>query len=162
MKKVYFAAPLFSESEQLYNNYAVSKIRATMDNIGYEIEVYLPQENESINDKSQYADSIMIADGDNKYLEEADILIAVIDGQVMDVGVAAEIGYFYSMNKPIIALYTDSRQGTFDNQKKIDALDEIAESQFSYANLYVIGLIKGRGKVVNSVTGLIEMLDQLM
>lgn len=162
MKKVYFAAPLFSESEQLYNNYVVSEIRDTMDNIGYEIEVYLPQENGIINDKSQYADSIMIADGDNKYLEEADILIALIDGQSMDVGVAAEIGYFYSMNKPIIALYTDSRQGTFGNQKKIDALDEIAESQFSYANLYVIGLIKRRGKVVNSITGLIEILDQLV
>lgn len=159
MKKIYFASPLFSHSELYFNSHVVNLIRGQL---GASVDIYLPQENESINDKSQYADSIMIADGDNKYLEDADILVAIIDGQVMDVGVAAEIGYFYSMNRPIIALYTDSRQGTFGNQKKIDALDEIAESQFSYANLYVIGLIKRRGKVVNSVTGLIEVLDQLM
>ena len=162
MKKVYFAAPLFSESEQLYNNYVVSEIRDTMDNIGYEIEVYLPQENGIINDKSQYADSIMIANGDNKHLEESDVLIALLDGQVIDSGVAAEIGYFYAMNKPIIGLYTDSRQGTFGNQEKIKALDEVAESQFSYINLYVVGLVKNRGKIVKTLDELLLELENVV
>lgn len=157
MTKIYFASPLFSMSEQSFNEQAVEYIRENIPGA----EVYLPQENESINDKSGYADSEMIANGDNKYLEEADILVAVLDGQTVDVGVAAEVGYFYSMNKPIIGLYTDSRQGTYGNQQKIDALDEIAESQFSYINLYLVGLIKMRGDIFNNVEELVDTLIKL-
>lgn len=157
MTKIYFASPLFSMSEQSFNEQVVEYIRENIPGV----EVYLPQENESINDKSGYADSEMIANGDNKYLEEADILVAVLDGQTVDVGVAAEVGYFYSMNKPIIGLYTDSRQGTYGNQQKIDALDEIAESQFSYINLYLVGLIKMRGDIFNNVEELVATLIKL-
>lgn len=154
MTKIYFASPLFSMSEQSFNEQVVEYIRENIPGA----EVYLPQENESINDKSGYADSEMIANGDNKYLEEADILVAVLDGQTVDVGVAAEVGYFYSMNKPIIGLYTDSRQGTYGNQQKIDALDEIAESQFSYINLYLVGLIKMRGDIFARIEELVFRL----
>lgn len=157
MTKIYFASPLFSISEQSFNEQVVEYIRENIPGA----EVYLPQENESINDKSGYADSEMIANGDNKYLEEADILVAVLDGQTVDVGVAAEVGYFYSMNKPIIGLYTDSRQGTYGNQQKIDALDEIAESQFSYINLYLVGLIKMRGDIFARVEELVFSLMNL-
>lgn len=157
MTKIYFASPLFSMSEQSFNEQVVEYIRENIPGV----EVYLPQENDSINDKSGYADSEMIANGDNKYLEEADILVAVLDGQTVDVGVAAEVGYFYSMNKPIIGLYTDSRQGTYGNQQKIDALDEIAESQFSYINLYLVGLIKMRGDIFASVGELVFRLMSL-
>lgn len=157
MTKIYFASPLFSMSEQSFNEQVVEYIRENIPGV----EVYLPQENDSINDKSGYADSEMIANGDNKYLEEADILVAVLDGQTVDVGVAAEVGYFYSMNKPIIGLYTDSRQGTYGNQQKIDALDEIAESQFSYINLYLVGLIKMRGDIFAHVEELVFSLMHL-
>lgn len=155
-KKIYFGAPLFSESEQLYNEFVVGAIR---HKFGEGVSVYNPQENEALNDKSGYANSIMITNGDNEYLEKSDILIAVIDGQVMDVGLASELGYFYSMNKPIIAIYSDSRQGTYGNQQKIDALDEIAESQWSYVNLYTIGMIKQRGKIVRGYKELLKELE---
>ena len=156
---IYFGAPLFSEMETMYNAHVVEEIR---ERFGDSVSVYLPQENEGINDKSGYADSIMIANGDNEYLENTDVLIAVIDGQVIDVGLASEIGYFYSMDKPIIAIYSDSRQGTYGNQQKIDALDEIAESQFSYTNLYTIGLIKQRGVIVNSYEAMLEKLEEYL
>ncbi|MCP9625350.1 nucleoside 2-deoxyribosyltransferase, partial [Nocardia otitidiscaviarum] len=68
----------------------------------------------------------------------------------IDAGVASEIGYFYSMNKPIIGVYSDIRQGAGANTEKIEALDEIAESPFSYINLYTVGLVKKRGKVVRN------------
>ncbi|WP_225744528.1 hypothetical protein [Marinilactibacillus sp. Marseille-P9653] len=61
-------------------------------------------------------------------------------------------------NKPIIALYTDSRQGSFGNQQKLNAVDEVAESQFSYVNLYIVGLIKNRGKIVQSKKELLDVL----
>ena len=154
--KIYFGAPLFSESELMYNDFVVKHIRKKFGN---KVSVYNPMENEAINDKTGYADSIMIANGDNEYLEDADILIAVIDGQSVDVGLASEIGYFYSMSKPIIAIYSDSRQGTYGNQQKVDALESIAESQFSYVNLYTVGMIKQRGKIVRGYKELLEELD---
>ena len=153
---IYFGAPLFSESELMYNEFVVKQIR---EKFGDSVAVYLPQENEAINDKSGYADSVMIADGDTAYLEEADVLVAVIDGQTVDVGLATEIGIFYNTNRPIIAIYSDSRQGTFGNEDKIKALDEIAESQFSYVNLYTVGIIKKRGHIVRGYEEMLEALD---
>lgn len=157
--KIYFGAPLFNEMEQMYNAYVVNKIRETY---GDKVEVYLPQENASINDKSGFADSIAIAQGDNAYLEEADLLIAVLDGVTPDSGLSAELGYYYSLDRPILGLYTDSRQGTHGNQQKIDALDEIAESQFSYINLYTVGLVKLRGEIVNRSDKLIEKIREFL
>lgn len=158
-KNIYFGAPLFSKPEQYYNEFVVDAIR---EHFAEKVSVYLPQENEAINDKSGYADSKMIAQGDNEYLEKSDILIAILDGPVVDPGLASEIGYFYSMNKPIIGVYTDSRQGTFDNQEKIAALDKIGESQFSYVNLYTLGLIKLRGTVVDTEEALMEELEKIV
>lgn len=157
MKKIYLGGPLFSEMEAHYNKMLANEIRSH-----FNVEVYNPIENEAINDKSGYADSIMIAEGDNAHLEESDVLVALLDGPVVDPGLAAEIGYFYSMNKPIIALYTDSRQGSFGNQQKLDAIGEVAESQFSYVNLYIVGLIKKRGVIVNSKESLLGALKALL
>ncbi|WP_161878170.1 nucleoside 2-deoxyribosyltransferase [Alkalibacterium sp. MB6] len=156
---IYFASPLFSEMEQLYNAHVVKKLR---DQFNEQVNIYLPQENDAINDKSNYASSIQIADGDNAYLEKSDLLIAVLDGVAMDAGVASEIGYFYSMNKPIIGVYSDIRQGANGNQAKLNALDEVAESPFSYVNLYTVGLVKKRGTLVTTVDQLIEEIEKLI
>lgn len=157
--KIYFGAPLFNEMELMYNEYVVGKIR---EKYGDKVEIYLPQENAAINDKSGFADSIAIAQGDNTYLEEADMLIAVLDGVTPDSGLSAELGYFYAKDRPILGLYTDTRQGTHGNQQKIDALDEIAESQFSYINLYTVGLVKLRGEIINSSDKLVEKIGEFL
>ncbi len=157
--KIYFGAPLFNEMEQMYNAYVVKQIR---EKYGDKVEIYLPQENASINDKSGFADSLAIAQGDNAYLEEADLLIAVLDGVTPDSGLSAELGYFYSMDRPILGLYTDTRQGTHGNQKKIDALDVVAESQFSYINLYTVGLVKLRGEILRSSNKLVEKISEYL
>ena len=108
------------------------------------IELYVPQENDAINDKTAYADSLTIAEADLKMLVESDVLIAVLDGVEIDSGVAAEIGAFSMLNKPIIGVLTDVRQQGRDNMKKIEALKEDGtENQFIYRNLFVIGLITG-------------------
>lgn len=157
--KIYFGSPLFNEMEQMYNAHVVGKLR---DKYGDRIEVYLPQENAAINDKSGFANSLAIAEGDNDYLEKADLLIAVLDGVTPDSGLSAELGYFYSKDRPIIGLYTDVRQGTHDNQEKIAALDEVAESQFSYINLYTVGLVKLRGEILTSSDALVEKLGEYL
>lgn len=137
--KGYLANGLFSMGDRLLNSLIASEIRQAIQ----KIDLYVPQENAAINDKSAYADSITIAKADMNKLKESDFLIAVIDGIEIDSGVAAEIGAFYMMDKPIFALYTDVRQQGRDNNNKIQALiDDATENQFMYRNLFVIGLIK--------------------
>lgn len=158
-KKIYFGGSLFSEMELMYNRYVVDMIRKKY---GDKVDVYLPQENEAINDKSGFANSLDIASGDNAYLEKTDIMIALLDGVTPDSGLSAEIGYFYSFNRPILGIYSDTRQGTHGNQQKIEALDDIAESQFSYINLYTVGLVKQRGEILRSAEELVERLGDYL
>lgn len=153
--KIYFGAPLFSDSERYYNQYVVNILR---DKLGNKVDIYVPQENEAINDKTQFADSITIAKADTEQLLRSDLLIAIMDGQTMDVGLASEIGVAYAKDIPIIGLYSDSRQGAHGNQKKIDALEEVAESQFSYVNLYTVGLVKLFGEIARNTDELIQFV----
>jgi nucleoside 2-deoxyribosyltransferase len=154
--KVYFANGLFSQADAEFNAKIVAKIRAQYPLV----EVYLPQENASINDKNNYANSLMIAKADTDEVLASDLLIAVLDGPTIDNGVASEIGVAYQAKVPIIGLYTDTRRLGADNQQKLDALQEVAENQFHYLNLYTTGLIKLNGKIVTSVDDLVAAIDE--
>lgn len=155
MTQIYFASPLFSEMELAYNAQIVQKIRETYP----EITVFLPQEQGDINDKQSYADSKMIAMADTEAVLQSQLVIAVLDGLVIDPGVASEIGVAYQAGIPVLGLYSDQRRQGYDNQDKLDALQEIAESQFPYINLYTVGLIKLNGEVVDSSKLLIERIS---
>lgn len=152
--KIYFAAPLFAKSDLLYNAMLVKKIRAVSE----DLIVYLPQENEAINDKTDYADSKMIALADTEKVLESDLMIALLDGLTIDAGVASEIGVAYAKGIPVIGLYTDSRQQGGSHPKKLEALQQVAENQFHYLNLYTVGLIKLNGSIVSDETELLEAL----
>lgn len=156
MKKIYFASPLFSHMEARYNAEVVAQIRDHYP----DVYVYLPQEQVEINDKSAYADSKIIAKMDTDALLASDLLIAVLDGLTIDAGVASEIGVAYQAGLPIIGLYTDSRQQGYDNQEKLDALANIAESQFSYVNLYTVGLCKMAGEIVPTEEELLNKIKK--
>lgn len=160
--KLYFASPLFTVMEQWFNRDVVEELR---NQIGFlpkseqvDISVYLPQENEAINDKSAYANSTMIAQADTQELLESDIVLAILDGVTVDAGVASEIGVAYAKGIPVIGLYSDSRQGTHGNVKKVEALDEIAESQFAYINLYTAGLVKLNGVITGNITDFVDTI----
>lgn len=154
--KVYFANGLFSQADAEFNAKIVAKIRAQYPLV----EVYLPQKNASINDKNNYANSLMIAKADTDEVLASDLLIAVLDGPTIDNGVASEIGVAYQAKVPIIGLYTDTRRLGADNQQKLNALQEVAENQFHYLNLYTTGLIKLNGKIVTSVDDLVAAIDE--
>lgn len=168
MKKIYFGAPLFSKSEQMFNDFVANKI----DELN-KFKIYVPQRNEAINDKRNCATAIQIYDGDTNELLTTDILIAVIDGLAIDPGLATEIGWFAreielnpNSNKIILGLYTDCRDGTNVtiketlDQKAAMLNNNIAESQFSYVNLYSAGAIKKYGKLFKTVEELIDFLKK--
>lgn len=148
MKKGYLANGLFGLGDRLVNELVAKAIRQTIPGV----DLYVPQENAAINDKSAFANSEQIAAADITALKESDFLVAVIDGVEIDSGVAAEIGAFSMLNRPIFALFTDSRQQGRDNSKKIEALQtDAVENQFVYRNLFVVGLIKQNGVVATSI-----------
>lgn len=158
MKKGYLANGLFGLGDRLINELVAKEVRTAVPGV----DLYVPQENMAINDKSAYADSLAIASADIKALKESDFLVAVIDGVEIDAGVAAEIGAFSMLDRPIFGLYTDTRQQGRDNTKKIDALvADGTENQFMYRNLFVVGLIKQNGMIVNSVEQLGEALKNI-
>lgn len=155
--KGYLANGLFSIGDRLVNEMIAKEVRKEIPNI----ELYVPQENDDINDKQSYADSLLIAQADSQKLLESDFLIAVIDGVEIDSGVAAEIGLFFSLKKPIYGLYTDVRQLGRDNNLKIEALiKDGTENQFMYRNLFVVGLIKQNGLIFSDIKSLISQLKE--
>ncbi|MGC6767474.1 nucleoside 2-deoxyribosyltransferase [Enterococcus sp. LJL128] len=156
--KIYFAGPMFANADLRYNEHLVGKIRELTS----ELEVYLPQENGAINDKTAYADSKMIALADTEKVLESQLLVAVLDGLTIDAGVASEIGVAYAKGIPVLALYTDTRQQGADNSKKLAALKDIAENQFHYLNLYTVGLIKLNGDVYSNEEAFLKAIQEFV
>ncbi|MEY9973486.1 nucleoside 2-deoxyribosyltransferase [Lysinibacillus sp. RC46] len=155
--KAYLANGLFSLGDRLVNEQLAAAIREAVPGI----ELYVPQENDAINDKTAYADSLAIAQADLEMLQNSDVLVAVLDGVEIDSGVAAEIGAFAMLNRPIVGVFTDVRQQGRDNMMKIEALvrDGI-ENQFVYRNLFVIGLIKRTGVITTSITEAVKAVEK--
>ncbi|WP_207940779.1 nucleoside 2-deoxyribosyltransferase [Enterococcus sp. DIV2402] len=151
---IYFAAPMFAKSDLVYNTYLVKTIRDSYP----EVAIYLPQENEAINDKTAYADSKMIALADTEKVLESQLMIALLDGITIDAGVASEIGVAYAKNIPILGLYTDTRQQGGEHPKKLAALQTAGENQFHYLNLYTVGLIKLNGEIYSTEEALLKGL----
>lgn len=154
-KQIYFASPLFSDMERDYNDYLVSKIREKYPNESF----YVPQEQGDINNKESYANAMMIAKYDTEALLNSKLVVAILDGASIDVGVASEIGVAYQAGIPVLGLFTDSRQQGASNQQKIEALNDVAESQFPYVNLYTAGLIKLNGEIINTEQAWIEAIE---
>lgn len=154
--KGYLANGLFSLSDRLLNELLAKEIRKAVD-----VDLYVPQENMTINNKNRYADSKQIYKDDYNYLKEVDFLVCVIDGADIDSGTSAEIGIISTMNKKVYALYTDTRQLGTSNTKKISALmQDPTENQFMYKNLFVVGLIKKHGYIFNNIENLVTQLKR--
>ena len=86
---VYLAGGMFCEADRMYNALLAQKIR---ERVGEHIDLYVPQENLSINDKTKCANSHDIFWGDYNRLQNTDIFIARIDGDIPPSGTSAEIG----------------------------------------------------------------------
>ena len=87
--QVYLAGSMFCEADRMYNAYLAERIR---ERVGDKIDLYVPQENLSINDKTKCADSHAIFWGDYNRLQNCDIFIARIDGDIPPSGTSAEVG----------------------------------------------------------------------
>ena len=155
--KAYLAGPIFTYGDFLRNTEWAGKIREAFPNI----DLYSPVENTDINGvegKKKFAGSKEIAEADNLRLDNTDILIACIDGDVLPAGTCAEIGKFHEKisrgdDKYIVGICTDNRQCylTHSDAKDVGGASSLGEQQYSYQNLYVTGIIKQYGVLVSNI-----------
>ena len=166
--KIYLAGPIFFYADLLRNTEWCNKIRAAFPGV----DLYNPLENTDINGvegKKKFGGSQEIANGDNIRLNNTDILIACIDGDVLPSGTCAEIGKFHEKiergdHKYIVGICTDTRQAYLTHSEAKDAggCASLGEQQYSYQNLYVTGLIKQGGVLVSSIDEAIEWIKEVV
>ena len=165
--KIYLAGPIFFYADLLRNTEWSEKIRKAFPGV----DLYNPLENTDINGvegKKKFAGSQEIANGDNIRLNNTDILIACIDGDVLGSGTCAEIGKFHEKiergdHKYIVGICTDTRQAylTHSEAKDLGGWAELGEQQYSYQNLYVTGLIKQGGVLVSNIEDAIAFIKEV-
>jgi nucleoside 2-deoxyribosyltransferase len=104
MKKIYFAAPLFSISERAYN----LNCATVLEDEGY--EVFLPQRDAGELGVNGYASDIYYKDITG--LDGANAVVAVLNHRALDEGTVYEIGYAHAKGKPVIILCDSERYRT--------------------------------------------------
>jgi nucleoside 2-deoxyribosyltransferase/predicted secreted protein len=102
--RIYLAAPLFSEAEREYNRAIAGLAKENF------YDVFLPQENGDISATRDGQAHLRIFEQNKRALDDADMVVAIIDGADADSGTAWEMGYASALSKPVIALRTDFRQ----------------------------------------------------
>lgn len=163
----YLAGGIFTYGDLLRNTEWAAKLRSAFP----QMDLYSPVENTDINGvegKKKFAGSQEIANGDNIRLNNTDILIACIDGDVLPSGTCAEIGKFHEKiergeHKYIVGICTDNRQMylTHSEAKNRGGAASLGEQQYSYQNLYVTGLIKQGGILVSNIEDAIAFIKTI-
>jgi nucleoside 2-deoxyribosyltransferase len=138
MIKIYIAGPLFNAHERNY----LELIASELEGSGY--KCFLPHRDQSGIDEFELEGTNMsqgtkdkIFNADLTALREADLTVALITGQDIDSGTAAEIGFTYANNRSIIAITAYERR---------------------FRNLFVDGMIS---KTVNDVDELLAAISAI-
>ena len=118
MKRIYFAAPLFSEAERLYNQALTNRL----ESCGF--SVFLPQRDGIEGDYPMPPDEKrkLLFETDRDEVLKADIFLYVLDGRVPDEGASVELGIAYAHKyltqapKLLVGLHTDVRASFLGGQ----------------------------------------------
>ncbi|MCE5336649.1 MAG: nucleoside 2-deoxyribosyltransferase [Desulfobacteraceae bacterium] len=114
--KIYFAGPLFSESERDWIRAVIRKIEALgLTPGGRKLEITFPYDLMPKEEMEKLGANVWpeIFSRCRSHLENADLVIALLDGTQVDDGTAWELGYFYAIRSPerkMIGIRTDFRR----------------------------------------------------
>jgi len=145
--KIYFAGPLFTPAERSF----IDECAAQLRDAGF--DVFVPHEHELALDGTVTAERIFATDW--SALREADAVLAILDGPVIDDGTACEIGIFYALmrgdpaKKGIVGMSHDLRASR----------DSGREGEVKGLNLFVVGCIEAAGTIVTSLDEAQAVLD---
>jgi SAM-dependent methyltransferase len=137
--RIYWANSLFNKADRNFNAYCAKKLR----DAGY--TVYLPQEAEVNVQVEPAAEDIFVCD--TAQILQSSLLIACLDQETIDSGVACEIGLAYAFGIPILGLYTDIRQNRTGRGRM-------------YKNLYVLGAVERLGAIARNLDELVRMIPE--
>ena len=99
MKQAYIAGPLFDDHEREY----LVKIAEIVESFGF--NTFLPHRDAGlVTGDFTHEKKVKVFDVDMKYLEPADLVVALLTGRDVDSGTAAEIGYAYKASKKLIGV----------------------------------------------------------
>ena len=104
--KIYLSAPLFSQIERRWNR----RLAAALEEKISGCEVLLPQDFKVGASYNQPAHYDRIFEHCLRALDEADLVVALMDGADADSGTAFEVGYACARDIPVIGVRTDFRQ----------------------------------------------------
>ena len=111
IKNIYVAGPLFNAHERNY----LELIASELEGNGY--KCFLPHRDQSGIDESELEGTNLSQDTKDKIfnadltaLKKADLTVALVTGQDIDSGTAAEIGFTYANDRPIIAITAYERR----------------------------------------------------
>ena len=146
--QIYVAGPLFSDAERAWLDGLAATLRAE----GF--ECFVPHENfDRLAELTP--EEVYRVDGDG--LRAANVLLAWLDGPVVDDGTAAEIGAFAELVRSgdaryrgIVAIVTDLR---LQRRRGVAVGDGM--------NLFVVGAIASAGRICWSVAEAVEALREL-
>ena len=138
IKNIYIAGPLFNAHERNY----LELIASELETNGY--KCFLPHRDQSGIDETEMEGTNMsqatkdkIFNADLTALTNADLIVALMTGQDIDSGTAAEIGFTYANEKPIIAITAYERR---------------------FRNLFVDGMIS---ETINDVDELLSAISSI-
>ena len=144
--RVYFAGPLFTPYERSFIDECASRLRAEG------IDVFVPHEN-ALADGDTSAATIFVKDWQG--LSEADAVVAVLDGPMVDDGTACEIGIFYALMRS-----DSSKKGIVGMTHDLRATrDSNREGEVKGLNLFVVGCIEAAGTIVTSLDEAQKVLE---
>ena len=138
-KKIYIAGPLFNTHEKGY----LEKIAIELES--NEFECFLPHRDQKDVTEEELKQLNMsnatkekIFNNDLNALKTSDLTVALLTGQDIDSGTAAEIGFSYANKKPIIAITASERR---------------------FRNLFVEGMIDKTIDEINILVDTIKSID---
>ena len=144
--RVYFAGPLFTPYERSFIDRCVGRLREA------DVEVFVPHE-EIVAGAETTAETVFAIDYAG--LANANAVVALLDGPVVDDGTACEIGLFYGLmqhdrsKKGIVGLLTDLRA------------TRNYEAGAGYGlNLFVAGCIEAAGSITTSIDETLALLER--
>lgn len=123
--QIYLAGPLFTQAEWLWNANLAKELRAL------NFDIILPQATAEpmLYGKTKFSPQALF-DENIAGINQADIILAVLDHADPDSGTCWECGYAFKLGKPIIGLRTDIRPGGDDPAKPVNLMLSISCKEF--------------------------------
>jgi nucleoside 2-deoxyribosyltransferase len=138
---VYLANALFSDADRSFNKYLAESLRNA------NFTVCLPQESSENKGAAPTARDIFLSDA--KMIAKCKLILAVLDGETIDSGVACEVGMAFGSGIPVIGLWTDFRRRR-EGEGRI------------YHNIFVLGAITQNGIICSTIDEAIEQCSRIL